>query len=336
MQYVAEMRAGTRTEWEHEKRYIRKDGTTAWGHASVALVDDIGGHSHVVSLVQDITKRREAESIFGAVFAQSVVPKLIANDDRQLVELNASARAFLGIDRETALTLTIDDLMPDLALGRSSGPKFVRDGTLEAEATPQAPGRRSAPDRVRRDRKRPPRPSHRGRARPLAPEGARVAAAPGAEDGGGRSARRRDRPRLQQPPDRDLRLQRVPGEAASRTLALKRHAEEIKKAAARAANLTGQLLAFSRRQVLQPRVLDLNAVVSDMDSLLRRLIGEDVELVTMLEPGLRLVQADPTQIEQVIVNLAVNARDAMPNGGSVTIETANIVTDKGVVRAAAA
>jgi signal transduction histidine kinase len=110
---------------------------------------------------------------------------------------------------------------------------------------------------------------------------------------------------------------------------LKRHAEEIKKASARAANLTGQLLAFSRRQVLQPRVLDLNAVVSDMDSLLRRLIGEDVELVTMLEPGLPSVQADPTQIEQVIVNLAVNARDAMPNGGSVTIETANIVTDKG-------
>ena len=81
--------------------------------------------------------------------------------------------------------------------------------------------------------------------------------------------------------------------------------------------------------MLQPRVLDLNAVVSDMDSLLRRLIGEDVELVTMLEPGLPSVQADPTQIEQVIVNLAVNARDAMPNGGSVTIETANIVTDKG-------
>ncbi|HEX7627218.1 MAG TPA: ATP-binding protein, partial [Gaiellaceae bacterium] len=110
---------------------------------------------------------------------------------------------------------------------------------------------------------------------------------------------------------------------------LRRHAEEIKKAAARAAALTGQLLAFSRRQVLQPRVLDLNAVVSDMDMMLRRLIGEDVELLTMLEPSLASIQADPTQLEQVIVNLAVNARDAMSNGGSVTIETANVDTDEG-------
>ena len=110
---------------------------------------------------------------------------------------------------------------------------------------------------------------------------------------------------------------------------MRRYAEEIKKASARAARLTGQLLAYSRRQVLQPQVLDLNAVVSDMDMMLRRLIGEDVELVTMLDPALPCVLADPTQVEQVIVNLAVNARDAMPHGGSVTIETAAVETDAG-------
>jgi signal transduction histidine kinase/ActR/RegA family two-component response regulator len=109
----------------------------------------------------------------------------------------------------------------------------------------------------------------------------------------------------------------------------RRYAEEIKRASTRAAALTGQLLAFSRRQVLQPRVLDLNAVVGDMDMMLRRLIGEDVELVTMLDPALAPVLADPTQVEQVIVNLAVNARDAMPHGGSVTIETVNLETDAG-------
>jgi PAS domain S-box-containing protein len=110
---------------------------------------------------------------------------------------------------------------------------------------------------------------------------------------------------------------------------LRRYAEEIKRASDRAAALTGQLLAFSRRQVLQPRILDLNATVGDMDMMLRRLIGEDVELVTMLGAELAPVRADPTQIEQVIINLAVNARDAMPQGGSVTIETANVVADDG-------
>jgi PAS domain S-box-containing protein len=102
---------------------------------------------------------------------------------------------------------------------------------------------------------------------------------------------------------------------------LRQDLEEIKSAGDRAASLTRQLLAFSRRQMLQPQVVDLNALVQQLEKLLRRLISEDVELVTVLAPGLPAIKVDPASIEQVLVNLVVNARDAMPHGGRITIET---------------
>ena len=105
----------------------------------------------------------------------------------------------------------------------------------------------------------------------------------------------------------------------------------IGRAGARAAELTRQLLAFARRQVIEPRVVDLNALTTQIDRMLRRLIGEHVELVAELEPALWPVKVDPSQMEQVLVNLAVNARDAMPDGGTLTIETANVALDDGYV-----
>jgi PAS domain S-box-containing protein len=104
--------------------------------------------------------------------------------------------------------------------------------------------------------------------------------------------------------------------------------EEIKKAGQRAASLTRQLLAFSRKQVLVPKILDLNVVVSETSKLLLRLLGDDIKLVTKLGPALDHVKADPTQIEQVIMNLAINARDAMPHGGTLLIETTNTELDQ--------
>ncbi|HEX8849526.1 MAG TPA: ATP-binding protein [Gemmatimonadaceae bacterium] len=100
---------------------------------------------------------------------------------------------------------------------------------------------------------------------------------------------------------------------------------EVVQSADRASSLTRQLLAFSRKQVLQPRIVDLNVVVADMERMLSRLIDATVELVTIPAPGLGHVRADPGQLEQVLVNLALNARDAMPRGGSIIIETANVV-----------
>ncbi len=104
--------------------------------------------------------------------------------------------------------------------------------------------------------------------------------------------------------------------------------EEIKKAGERAASLTRQLLTFSRKQVLQPKVLDLNQVVLETNGLLRRLIGEDIELLTKPKPDLGKVKADPGQIEQILMNLSVNARDAMPGGGTLVIETGNAYLDE--------
>ncbi len=125
----------------------------------------------------------------------------------------------------------------------------------------------------------------------------------------------------------DLVLESLKPAAAERE-----EVEEIRKAALRAADLTRQLLAFSRQQVVAPTVLNPNTVVADMDKLLRRLLGEDVALRTVLAPDLATVKADPSQLEQVLLNLAVNARDAMPNGGKLTIETQNVELDQEYVR----
>ena len=103
--------------------------------------------------------------------------------------------------------------------------------------------------------------------------------------------------------------------------------ERIEDASERAAGLVRQLLAFSRRQVMQPKVLDLNSIVVGLDKLLRRLMDEDIEMVTVANQTVGAIKADPGQIEQVIMNLVVNARDAMPDGGRLTVETSNAELD---------
>jgi signal transduction histidine kinase/CheY-like chemotaxis protein len=124
-----------------------------------------------------------------------------------------------------------------------------------------------------------------------------------------------------------LALAQLPAEHA-----LRRHIDLIRTTADRAAALTRQLLAFSRKQVLEPKVLDLNAVVAGLAPMLPRLVGENLEFTALAAPGLGRVKADPSQLEQVILNLAVNARDAMPQGGRLTIETGNVELDDAYAR----
>ena len=125
----------------------------------------------------------------------------------------------------------------------------------------------------------------------------------------------------------DLLLERLDDELARRS------AREIRRAAEQASALTGQLLAFGRRQVLRPEELDLSAVVSDVVPMLGRLIGDDVELRASLPEGLGTVKADPAQLKQVVMNLALNARDAMPGGGRLTIETSAVHLDERLAQA---
>ena len=125
---------------------------------------------------------------------------------------------------------------------------------------------------------------------------------------------------------------RVLKKALGPETALFEHATEIEKAGQRAASLTKQLLAFSRQQILTPAVLNLNALASDMEKMLPRLLGEDIEVSLELDLALGSVKADQSQIEQVILNLAVNARDAMPNGGKLKIQTANVELDQTYTR----
>lgn len=120
----------------------------------------------------------------------------------------------------------------------------------------------------------------------------------------------------------DLVLRRLKNDDTTR-----QNVQEIKKAGERAAVLTNQLLAFSRRQILQPVLVQINDAIIDTSNMLKRVIGEDIELVTVLKPNIGSIKVDPGQLSQILMNLSVNARDAMPNGGELTIETANILVD---------
>ena len=284
LDYMRRLKAGEIDEFEREKRYLRKDGSAMWSHLTVSLVRGYDGvPTHVVSHIQDITAQKEANLLFQATFEQSVVPKIVTDDKRRLVRVNQAAAELLGVDVETALGLRVDDLFADQAV-EELWPRFIEAGRMEAEAWFHAPGgAKRRVEFVATANVQPGR--HVAVVRDLTRQKELEAQLRQAQkmEAVGRLAGGIAH-------DFNNLLTAISGYSeflidGEEDERLRRHAEEIKKAAARAAALTGQLLAFSRRQVLQPRVLDLNDVVSDMDMMLRRLIGEDVELVDHARPG---------------------------------------------------
>jgi PAS domain S-box-containing protein len=264
---------------------------------------------------------REHEHKLRAVFESALDAIFITNDRREIVDANPAASEMLGVSKRDLLTRRLDDFLPpeELATLAATWKSFLADGTVAFEqqfrradgmlrqadviATPQfLPGLNISFARDVTERKR------------LEAELL--------------SAQRLDSlGRLAGGVAHDFNnlLTAISGyaalarERANGDETLAHDVDEIQRAAGRAAELTRQLLAFGRRQVLQPRAIDLSVVVAEIGDLLARLIGEDVELAVEHEPGAHVVHADPGQIEQVIVNLAVNARDAMPDGGRLTI-----------------
>ncbi len=325
----------------HEFRFRHRDGTYHWIRDEQRLLRDAAGApGEIVGSWSDITERKraelklaESEEQFRAVFDGAIDAKVVTDDDGRFLEVNPAACELYGCPRAELLKRKVEEfaepgfrfeqvLATAGATGRfrASHRLFRPDGTVrdvDASTTINVLPRRHFS--ALRDMT-----EHRqleGQFRQ-----AQKMEAVGQLAGGVAH-------------DFNNLLGVITGysELLSRRLepehAGHKALEQIRKAADRAAALTRQLLAFSRKQVLEPKVLDLNAVLAGVDKMLRRLIGEDVQIQTRFAEDLWQVKADPGQVEQVIVNLAVNARDAMPKGGQLTLETANTALDAAYARA---
>ncbi|HYW12438.1 MAG TPA: PAS domain S-box protein [Longimicrobium sp.] len=338
--------AGDISHYQVLKRYMRQDGGVAWGMLSVALIRGTDGAPRfAIKMVENVTERREAEETlrmrdheFRSLLEHGRDVISIVEPDGDLRFTSPAVERVLGYGRtELAGTylgelVHADDVpamleMFERAIAAQGRPRLEelrvrhRDGSwriLETVATsliddPAVRGivvnsrdvteRREAEEALRR--------SEQQLLQVQKMEAVGRLAGGVAHDFNNLLTAIRG--------NAELLLADIPPDSPSRE-----DVEEIRRAADRAAALTRQLLAFSRRQVLQPRLLDLNQSVAEMQRMLRRLLGEDVELATRLDPDLRRVRADPAQVEQVILNLVVNGRDAMPEGGVVMVCTSNM------------
>jgi len=336
LEYIQHVRVGMQNsgQWRH----VCKDGRLIDADIiSQALY--FGGHKAILVVARDITKEKQAEEAlrkYRLIFEEAIVAIYQTTPDGRLLAANPAMARMLGYASPEELLATVTDVRTQLHVSQERRNEFRRlmeehglVRNFECELYRKDHSRLSCVANARAVR-----------------EGSTIVRYEGTFEDLTERKLLEDQLRQAQKMEAvgrlaggvahdfnnalgvitgyaDLLQVRLPADDP-----LRKHAEEIAKAGHRAAALTRQLLAFSRKQVIQPVVLDLNSVTTELEKMLRRLLGEDIKINFKRDAELGRVKADPSQIEQILMNLAVNARDAMPQGGHLAIETANAEIDE--------
>jgi two-component system cell cycle sensor histidine kinase/response regulator CckA len=359
-QTMAAALRGERADW-HQVHRVRKDGTTITVALTMSpLMNAAGEITGVSTVTRDLNEQQRSEARFMGLLDAAPDAMVCVERDGRIVLVNAAAERLFGYRRDELIGLRIEVLVPDVARTRHPGhrERYVADPRPRpmGDAGMELAGRRRNGSTF---------PAEISLSAVETDEGTLITAA--VRDVTERLAVQAEQERLRTQVERE-RLERqlhqsqrleslgqlaggvahdfnnllgvisgysafVADEARSHPAGdgwqgVRDDIEQVQHAAERAARLTHQLLAFARREVVQPRVLNLNDVVVNVLQLLQRTLGEHIEIITQLAPALESVLADPAQAEQVIVNLALNARDAMPGGGRLTLETSNTEVDE--------